>query len=341
MRNNLIPLPTRPAPPLPILVSGAHRGAEQTQPAFEDLGKSSQVVPDITYIDPVPGRAVLLADAGRKRGLHAKGVEARLEDVLDGDIAPPALNILQVDRAATIAKAIEHAERAHYPLLGMLLVDAPRVGLIALRFAAGADDQDARRRQLLPLFRGLAAVSSRDGSREVLGVDAPPERAAVESRVRAEFRRYVGEHVAKLVAGLPPSGAIIEASLDGMETRPVAVLEGEVLEQEPHRVAERVLDERLITPRKGQGFMVIEIARLPEPTVRVRSGTIRRDHLLQVGRARDLVHAEADEQARRRVALTRTAPAPAQLDMEAVVGLALAAAAVGVATSRFPLTTTD
>ncbi len=337
--TDLIPPPTRAAAPLAIYSTGAHRGAEGSQAAYDDISAGSRPI-EVTYIDPVLGRADHLAQTGKKRGLKTRAIEARFEDMIARELPIPAVNILQVDRASTIVAALAHADAFRYATAGFLLVDAPKVGLVGLRFAAGAEDAQARER-LRALFTGIAAVSSREGSDAIFGEGAPPERAAIEARMRTAFAGYLADRIGKMAVGLDASGPVIEASLDGASYRPVAVIADDVLEEEPYRVAERVIDERQFAPRRGTAFLVIEVARLPEPAVRLRSGMIRRDHLLQVGRARDLVEAEAEEQRRRRLVMSRTEPTQTRLDMGAVLGLALAMAAAGVATSRFPIATTD
>lgn len=335
---SVIPVPAK-SPKLPVVyATGANRGAIKSQDALETISSNQPI--ELQVIDPVAGRATRLADAARKRGLRAMPVEARLEDHLAASATVPDLNILQADRATAIVAGIDHAELHKYPLLGLLLVDAPRFGLTALMFMAGATES-AERARLRALFAGIAAVSSRDGSTAIFGADATPERVVIENRMRAAFSAFIVEHAPKLLSGVEPSGPYIEATIDGGEPRPVAVIDGDVLEEEPSRVAERVIAERHFTPRRGRSFLTIEVARNPEPAVRLRSGIVRRDHLLQVGRPRDITLAEADEQARQRLALSRTEPTATQLDMAAVLGLALAASVAGVATPTFPLTTTD
>lgn len=337
--DDLIPLPTRATAQLVVHSVGAHRGAEESQSAYEHVVTGSRPL-DITYIDPVLGRADRLAQSGRKRGLKTHAIEARFEEVVSRELPLPAVNVMQVDRASTIVAALAHADAFRYATMGFLLVDAPKVGLLALRFTAGAEDTQTRQR-LAALFTGIAAVSSREGSEVFFGAGSAPERAAIEARMRASFATYLADRIGKIAVGLDASGPAVEASLDGVSQRPVVIVADDVLEEEPYRLAERVIDERQFTPRRGTAFTVFEVARLPEPAVRVRSGMVRRDHLLQVGRAQDLAGVEAEEQTRRQLALSRTEPTPTRVDMGAVLGLALIAAAAGVATSRFPLATTD
>lgn len=338
--TDVIPPPNRSTTSIVAYSTGANRGAEKSQVALETFASSTRPL-ELTYIDPVPDRAARLAEAGRKRGLRAHGVEARLEDLIMRDGPRPAVNIFQVDRASAIVAGIDHANAFRHAIVGLLLVDAPRIGLIDLRFKAGAEDDEGRAR-LRAIFVGIAAVSSRDGSGEIFGASAPPERAAIETRMRASFGQYLTDHLGKLASGLEPSGPVIEASLDGGDARPVAIIADDVLDEEPHRVAERVVAERQFTMRRDRAFFCFEVAKFPEPAVRIRSGLVRRDHLLQVGRPRDLALGEADEQARTRLALSRTEPTSTErLDLGAVLGLALASSIAGVATSRFPLTTTD
>ncbi|MCC7537542.1 MAG: hypothetical protein IT379_15060 [Deltaproteobacteria bacterium] len=269
-------------PPLLLTTVGANRGARASQGSLLELFRDGHNAYELEYVDPVPGRAASLARVAEQKGALARFVESRIEDAPD---ARPALRIFQADRASATASALERDDAT--PATGFIIVGPPGLDMIGVRFALGRNDPAADR--VLAAFRGLAAVSSREGSHALLGAEAPVENRLVEGAFRNWYGAYLRRNAAKLAIGLEPEGPTMEATHDGLDTRPVFVIESDELEPRADRVAERVAAEATFPLRRDSAFLTIEIARIPEPMVRFRPGVVRRDRMVQVGRARDLV----------------------------------------------------
>src|SRR5437660_11158657 len=66
-----------------VLTAGANRGARLMQPAFEAFNRAStRFTLSPVYADPVPERAATLAIEAERRGIRARAIEARVEEVL-------------------------------------------------------------------------------------------------------------------------------------------------------------------------------------------------------------------------------------------------------------------
>lgn len=339
--------------PLHLRVTGLHRGATAALPAFAKLARASARTVHATGVDPIPGRAREYSEAAAKLGLAVDPIEMRHEDaVLDGGIQNPDLHILHVDEARPSLAALEHARETGYATAGLLVAELPRIGMTGFRYATAEGDTEAYA-QAIALMQGLTAVSSNEGSGAFWGPRAPVRTRLAEPALRRSFDRYLERDVGRLLVGLPRTGPAIEATT-GTETRPVAVLESETLDDDPSRIAMRVVNEAPFTLRRDQRFLVVEIVRVPEPTLRFRHGVLRRDHLVQVGRAQDVTKADVANQAHLELAAARTAdrsrPAVARHDRDdgagglllgLALGLAIGAGISGLATRRSPVATTD
>src|SRR5690242_11714681 len=100
-------VPTQPTDHVPqrarveVLTAGANRGARLMQPAFEEFNRSSsrfELAP--IYADPVPERAVVLAREASARGLAARAIEGRIEEVLPAKELKELPLILSIDNPA-------------------------------------------------------------------------------------------------------------------------------------------------------------------------------------------------------------------------------------------------
>jgi hypothetical protein len=93
---------------VPIVTMGAHRGALLMQRAFAEFNRASNrftLAP--IYVDPVPERAQSLVIQEERRGIPARGVEARGEEILSSREFKHLPLILSVDNPEAIATALE------------------------------------------------------------------------------------------------------------------------------------------------------------------------------------------------------------------------------------------
>src|SRR5205823_8461816 len=159
-----------------VTVSGAHHGARLMQPAIADFNRTSArfaLAP--TYVDPVPERALALVREGATRGIRARAVEARIEEVLSADDHVRSPLIVSVDNPHAVASALEKA--AGRPILVYLLVRMPSQELMGIRVVIQSDD-DPERALAARFFRALGKGTARSGASVVIGVNGRPAHAA-------------------------------------------------------------------------------------------------------------------------------------------------------------------
>ena len=98
------PVPT-PERIVHVLNGGAHRGARENIPTFEEINRrSTGTKVKVTYADPVPGRAEAMLDDPRLERLWARAFEGKVEDLVRvQNAASPDPVVLNLDRASGIA----------------------------------------------------------------------------------------------------------------------------------------------------------------------------------------------------------------------------------------------
>jgi len=109
-----------------VLTAGANRGARLMQPAFAEFNRASnRFTLSPVYADPVPDRAAALVREATSRGIPARGVEARVEEILPSREFKHLPLILSVDNPEAIATALETAVLAERPVLIYFLIRLP------------------------------------------------------------------------------------------------------------------------------------------------------------------------------------------------------------------------
>ena len=126
-----------------VLTAGANRGARLMQPAFAEFNRASnRFTLSTVYADPVPDRAASLVRLATSRGIPARGVEARVEEVLPSREFKDLPLILSVDNPETIATALETAVLAERPVLIYFLVRLPNEELLGFRAVLQRGDEE-------------------------------------------------------------------------------------------------------------------------------------------------------------------------------------------------------
>src|SRR5713226_6426416 len=106
-----------------VITGGANRGARLMQPAIERFNRTSNrftIAP--IYTDPVPERANQLVRAAHSRGIPARAVEAKLEEVLPLPNLKNMPLIISVDNADAIASALDTIDLMERSVLIYFLV---------------------------------------------------------------------------------------------------------------------------------------------------------------------------------------------------------------------------
>ncbi len=304
-----------------VLAGGAGRGAGLMQPAIADFNRASArfaLAP--VYVDPVPERALALVREGTRRGVPARAVEARIEEVLSSEDHARSPLIVSVDNPHAVASALESAEGR--PILVYLLVRMPNRELMGIRVVIRSDD-DQERALAARFFRALGSVTARSGASAVLGVDGRPEHIALEPAYRAWFAEHMQSNMTKLVANTAPENDPLEVTFDGRKTMSLMVKESGATWSDPSELARAIVEHPLMPIMRGRDFAIGELG--PDG-VRVHVLRVRATDGKPAIRARAVVTPDAYRaaEAEEREAIQRELAAAMDRAAEATLGLALA-----------------
>lgn len=332
--------PPTPKRTLTVVIGGAHRGALENIPAFVEFNRSSQALALVPiYADPSPGRARELAQEAERRGVAARGVEGRVEDI---DSVPSidanSVLVLNLDRARAIANALKSIEKTPRAVLGYLLVKLPSGKLWAVRFVLEAHD-DAARKQAIAFFERLGDVSERNSSAAILGEAADPAHALVEPAIRRWFGDHTKRNIAKLAAGVEPASAAFEVTSDGQTTLPLLVAIRDDW-SDPGALADGLIANPASPIRKGTQLVVAEVT---PHGIRFHSVRRRTDDRVTVGGVEVIDRAAVEAQSAHAVQrLDRLPPHVADEDAaRREAAEVLARAARETLSRRNPALTTD
>jgi hypothetical protein len=198
-----------------VLTGGANRGARLMQPAFQEFNRASNrftLAP--IYADPVPERAALLVREAAKRGVSARAIEARVEEVLPAREFKHLPLILSVDNAEAIATALESVVLAERPVLIYFLIRLPNEELLGFRAVLQRGDEE-HLQVGTRFFRKLAHVTARSGAAAILGAEGRPEHLAIEPAYRKWFAEHMNANLTKIVAKIRPESDPFEITTDG------------------------------------------------------------------------------------------------------------------------------
>ena len=242
-----------------VLTGGANRGARLMQPAFQEFNRASNrftLAP--IYADPVPERAALLVREAAKRGVSARAIEARVEEVLPAREFKHLPLILSVDNAEAIATALESVVLAERPVLIYFLIRLPNEELLGFRAVLQRGDEEhlqvgAR------FFRKLAHVTARSGAAAILGAEGRPEHLAIEPAYRKWFADHMNANLTKIVAKIRPESDPFEITTDGKTTMSLLMHERQDDWSDPSVLAREVVDSPATAIARGRDFAVAEI----------------------------------------------------------------------------------
>jgi len=257
---------------LKILQGGAGRGAEKNLAAIERFNRRStryRICP--TYADPSPGRTDDLLAKAEALGVEAFAVESRVEDaardLATNDTTPI---VLQIDRAADIARTLAATKELRRIVFVYLLMKGAEGELMALRFYLRPERKEERT-LAERFFTRLGEITLPSGSAALLGEGAATADLAREPLFRAWFAEHLTKNLSKAVVDLDPECAPFEITTDGRTTRVLHLVEEERF-GDPVELAEQVLRAPSSPVEKGRDFVLGEFTSegVRFSTVRVR-----------------------------------------------------------------------
>lgn len=242
-----------------VLTAGANRGARLMQPAFAEFNRASNrftLAP--IYADPVPARAASLVLEAERQGIPARGVEARVEEILPSREFKHLPLILSVDNPDAIATALETAVLAERPVLIYFLIRLPNEELLGFRAVLQEGDEE-HQKLAARFFRRLAKVTARSGAAAVLGAEGRPEHLALEMVYRRWFADHMNANLTKIVAKIRPESDPFEVTNDGQNTMALLIRESANGWADPSTLARDVVQEPTDPITRGRDFAVGEI----------------------------------------------------------------------------------
>jgi hypothetical protein len=243
----------------PVLTGGANRGALQMQRAFQEFNRASnRFTLSPIYADPVPERAALLVREAAKRGVPARAIEARVEEVLPSREFKHLPLILSVDNAEAIASALESVVLAERPVLIYFLIRLPNEELLGFRAVLQHGDEE-HLKVGVRFFRKLAHVTARSGAAAVLGAEGRPEHLALEMAYRRWFADHMNANLTKIVAKIRPDSDPFEITTDGQTTMSLLMRESPNGWADPSVLAREVIESPAAAIARGRDFGVAEI----------------------------------------------------------------------------------
>ena len=267
----MISLHDDPRIPVRIDVIGAGRGSEQMQPFVAGFNDASTVLRlDQHILDPHPGKALILAERGRKLGLRTSYRETTGEEYLEQSRGERSPAVVAIDDPSAIARILELGiERV---LFIYLLIHPPFGGLTSWRFVLPPEKAELKRR-LADFFQKLAEVTAPGSSREVF---EPPVNHLTEALHRESFAEHFEQNIAKAVTGLEPETAPAEMTFDGREISQVEVMEGQQRWRTSDQLLRDLQSALQVPVRRGTNFAILEFGeggiRIHQARYRVRDG---------------------------------------------------------------------
>jgi len=242
-----------------VLTAGANRGARLMQPAFAEFNRASNrftLAP--VYADPVPDRAASLVREATSRGIPARGVEARVEEILPAREFKHLPLILSVDNPEAIANALEAAVLTERSVLIYFLIRLPNEELLGFRAVLQQGDEE-HQKVGVRFFRRLAEVTARSGAAAVLGAQGRPEHLTLEPTYRQWFADHMNANLTKIVAKIRPESDPFEVTTDGKTTMTLLMRESPDGWTDPSVLAREVIEQPSDPITRGHDFAVAEI----------------------------------------------------------------------------------
>ena len=261
--------------PMPITLSviGAGRGAQRMQPFLGKYNSQSEVLRlDQFIVDPAPGKALVLAESGKKLDLRTSHREVTGETYLaqSEDNCSPA--IVGIDDA----RAIERILRLNLQRVLFIysLIQLPFRGLTGWQFVLRPEEKELKN-NIANFFQKLAEVTAPSGSQEVFEPDGPLVNRFVENLYRQLFAEHLEQNIAKVINHLEPDTPPAEVTFDGRQTSQVAVLDSPQGWRTFNQILQDLQSSLQVPVRRGTNFAILEIGdgiRIHQVRYRVTDG---------------------------------------------------------------------
>lgn len=258
--GTLLPFTDRPTPSSPaLLVAGGGDGFTKCLPALASgLGATTRQHVAIALAEPVPQKAEQAIRLGAEVGLTVTPYVGLAEGaVCDrvGGVSPIVAFLDATESIRRIFTAPAAENRAVFVYLVLLIGET----LFALRMIfTPARDAIARREGTL-LFERLQPYLLPTGRSGIFGAGMRSAFRLVEPLLRRWMAEHLAANLPKVLAGLPPTSAPVEVTLDGRRTMPLVIAHHPGGFRPLAELASSVLDGGQVPLRKGEDVAVAEL----------------------------------------------------------------------------------
>jgi len=239
-----------------ILVVGAGQAAGSNTPVKAQVTRASFAVKlHVTDIDPRLGFAAEHADALKRSGVEAAGIEARVEDMTPAWLASFDIIIVHADRAATTTLILRETVNTPKNFLSYFHVKFPDGTLYSIALAVRSDDRNFH--TPIALFAAEIEANAAPGSDVFNGRNAANTSAATVCR--SHFRAHNARVLPGMVTNTPLDCYPCEVSVCGNNMLPMVIEQRPLGAADPQALAEKVAAENPSILELGRGFVVAEL----------------------------------------------------------------------------------
>lgn len=237
---------------------GAGRGASRALSWLAGMNTaSSQMQFRDVLVDPVPEKAVAVAQKGQELGLSTDAQLERGEIFVHFAHKPDSVNVAAIDDPRAVSRILEASDGLS--MLVYNILELPELGMAAVRAAITPDDLESRVVAAL-FFARIADVTAPSGSEDVLGANSPTRNRLMEDRFREQwFAPHFEANSLKLVHGLEPESAPLEITFDGRRTSQLEVIDSQDSWRTESQLIAEVQSLVRWPIRRGAEFAVAEL----------------------------------------------------------------------------------
>lgn len=244
---------------LMVLVAGAGYGLTKSLGALASgLDATRQHPVAIAIAEPVPRKSDQAAQLAADIGLAVTPYVGLAEDAVCDRVGGDAPIVTFLDSAVSTRRVLTAPAAQHRPVLVyfVLLVNQT---VLAFRmvFIPG---QDAIAQREVALFLEFLQRYLRPTGRDaIFGAGGRMGHKQIEPLLRRWSADHLATNLPKVLAGLPPTSAPFEATIDGKRTMPVVISHHPGGFRPPVELAQTILEDLQSPTTRGEDVAVIEL----------------------------------------------------------------------------------
>lgn len=258
--GTVLPFTDRPpSHPPALLVAGAGDGfTKYVRALASGLGATRERPVAITVAEPVPEKAHRAVQLGADVGLAVTSYVGLAENAVADGVGGRTPIVAIVDSVVSLRRMLTAPAAEQRPVVASLLLLTDQT-LLAIRMVFTPAHDVVARRETSLFLDTLSSYVQRAGREAIFGAGAKMGHKVVEPLLRRWTAEHLATNLPKVLAGLPPTSAPIEATIDGTRTMPLVVSHHPGGFRPPVALATAILTELQIPTRRGEDIAVAEL----------------------------------------------------------------------------------